>query len=264
MTSRCPSALLIVLVLLATQASDPSGSARAATPPQAIQIGTSGEHSRVPAPHRQGTGLPAQSISALDVSDDGRFIAVGTMAFRHDRNFWLLSAETGDVNWGRYVETWAPAQVRALAEGKGFTVGLTYGPITSVGSTVGLIQNEKEPITYAYDWPLVGGRGWLRYGSGDWRTGWPASIPADLFTRAGEAVFASADANNSRSVFRYGSGKSQSLGANRPFRMAASADGKLVALGYAVHDFRGVEPQVAGRFFDSAPHAMVSIRSAAD
>jgi hypothetical protein len=35
--------------------------------------------------------LPPQSVSAVDVSDDGRFVALGTMAFRHDRNFWLLS-----------------------------------------------------------------------------------------------------------------------------------------------------------------------------
>src|SRR5262249_28979034 len=81
-----------------------------------------------------------------------------------DRNFWLMSAETGAAAWGRYVETWAPAQVRALADGQGFAVGLTYGPVTSVGSTVGLFRDANDPIAYAYDWPLVGGRGRLRYG----------------------------------------------------------------------------------------------------
>jgi hypothetical protein len=45
----------------------------------------------------------------------------------------------------------------------------------------------------------------VRYGGGNWQTGWPASVPADLFTRAG-GVFASADANNSRSVFQLGGG----------------------------------------------------------
>jgi glyoxylase-like metal-dependent hydrolase (beta-lactamase superfamily II) len=234
-----------------------------AGPPEPILIGAPAQHSRVPTPLRQGTVLAPQSVSAVDVSDDGRFVAVGTMAHRHDRNFWLLSAETGEVSWGRYVETWAPAQVRALAEGKGFAVGLTYGPVTSVGSTVGFFHDEKDPISYVYDWPLVGGRGWLRYGGGDWQTGWPASLPAELFTRAGENVFASADANNGRSVFRFDGGKPQSTNVSRPFRMAASADGKVLALGYAVHDFRGVEPNVTGRFFDAAPHAMVSVRSAA-
>src|SRR5262249_10777591 len=123
--------------------------------PQPIRIGSPLERSRVPAPLRQGTVLPLQSVSALDISDDGRFVALGTMAFRHHRNFWLLSAETGAAAWGRYVETWAPAQVRALAEGQRFAVGLTYGPVTSVGSTVGLFQREKDPISYVYDWPLV-------------------------------------------------------------------------------------------------------------
>ncbi|MCI0361581.1 MAG: MBL fold metallo-hydrolase [Planctomycetaceae bacterium] len=263
MIPRYLSAIWIVLCLSVMQSADHFGAARAAEPPPAIRIGESRGTSRVPAPLRQGTRLPPQSVSALDVSDDGCFLAVGTMAFRHDRNFWLLSAETGDVAWGRYVETWAPAQVRALAEGRGFAIGLTYGPVTSVGSTVGLFQHEKDPISYVYDWPLVGGRGWLRYGGGDWQTGWPASIPADLFTRAGEAVFASADANNSRSVFKYDGGKAQSLNVGRPFRMAASADGKVLALGYAVHDFRGVEPKVTGRFFESAPHEIVSVRTEA-
>jgi len=81
--------------------------------------------------------------------------------------------------------------------------------------------------------------------------------PADLFTRAGEAVSASADANNSRSVFRYDGGTPRSLDVNRPFRMAASADGKVLAFGYAVHDFRGIEPKLTRRFFDAAPRGMV-------
>src|SRR5678816_225402 len=76
------------------------GVAGSGEPPQPIQIGSSLERSCVPAPLRQGTVLPPQSVSALDVSDDGRLIAVGTMAFRHDRNFWLLSAETGEAAWG--------------------------------------------------------------------------------------------------------------------------------------------------------------------
>src|SRR5262245_10396825 len=264
MARRQVDVIWAVLCPLVVAAAGLRGVAGPAEPPEPIQIGSPLQHSRVPAPLRQGAVLPPQSVSALDVSDDGRFVAVGTMAFRHDRNFWLLSAESGEVEWGRYVETWAPAQVRVLAEGKGFAVGLTYGPVTSVGTTVGLFASEKDQITYAYDWPLVGGRGWLRYGSGEWQTGWPASIPADLFTRAGESVFASADANHSRSVFKYDGGKPQSLDVKRPFRMAASGDGKVLALGYAVHDFRGVDPKVAGRFFDSTPRDLVSIRTSED
>jgi hypothetical protein len=200
----------------------------------------------------------------MDLSDDGRFVAVGTMACRHDRNFWLLSAETGAALWGRYVETWAPVQVRALAEGNGFAVGLTYGPVTQPASTVGLFRHEKDPIAYVYDWPLVGGRGWLRYGRGDWKHGWPASVPADLFARAGEALFASADANNSRLVFRYAGATSEALSMKRPFRMTASADGSVLALGYAMHDFRGIEAKIRERFFDEARRGMVIVRSAGD
>ncbi len=277
MTHRHLDVILTVLCPLVMAAAGLRGAAGPLEPPQPIQIGFPLERSRVPAPLRQGAVLPLQSVSALDISDDGRFVAVGTMAFRHDRNFWLLSAETGAAAWGRYVETWAPAQVRALADGQGFAVGLTYGPVTSVGSTVGLFRHEKDAIFYVYDWPLVGGRGWLRYGGGDWQTGWPASVPADLFTRAGQTLFASADANHSRSVFTYDGGTPvsprptgeglgvrgtpRSLNVNRPFRMAASADGKVVALGYAVHDFRGIEPKLTQRFFDAAPRGLVAVRS---
>jgi hypothetical protein len=222
MTPRSVYALGTILCPLVMAAAGLHGAAGPAVPPQPIRIGAPAEHSRVPAPLRQGAVLPPQSVSALDVSDDGRFVAVGTMAFRHDRNFWLLSAETGAVAWGRYVETWAPAQVRVLPEGKGFVVGLTYGPGTAVASTVGLFRGEQDPAQYAYDWPLRGGRGWLRYGGGDWQTGWPASIPADLFTRAGAAVFASADANHSQAVWKYEGDASRPLNRNRPFRMAAS------------------------------------------
>jgi glyoxylase-like metal-dependent hydrolase (beta-lactamase superfamily II) len=102
----------------------------------------------------------------------------------------------------------------------------------------------------------------LRYGGGGWQTGWLASMPADVFVRAGETVFASADANNSRSVFKYDAGTPKALNVPRPFRMAASADGKVLTLANAVHDFRGLEPKVAERFFDPAQHAMVTVRSA--
>src|SRR5262245_18707041 len=125
--------------------------------PPARKIGPAPMGSRVPAPYRQGVALPPQSISAVDVRDDGRHVALSTMACRHDGNFWLLSAEKGEVVWGRYVDTWAPSHVRALASEKGFAVGLTYGPVTSVGSTVARFRGEKDAISYAYDWPLTGG-----------------------------------------------------------------------------------------------------------
>src|SRR5262245_9787364 len=103
MTSR--SLICIVLGLLAIRAVGQHAALPAAEP-KPIQIGVSLEPSRVPAPLRRGVVLAAQSVSAVDVSDDGRFVAVGTMAGRHDRNFWLLSAATGEIAWGRYVGTW--------------------------------------------------------------------------------------------------------------------------------------------------------------
>src|SRR5262245_2835350 len=109
-------AMLAVFGLLATEAlvaTEAAGQSPAASDkePLAIPIGAAAEQSCVPAPLRQGVVVPTQSVSTVDVSDDGQFIAVGTMGFRHHRNFWLLSAETGEVAWGRYVDTWAPVQV---------------------------------------------------------------------------------------------------------------------------------------------------------
>lgn len=57
--------------------------------------------------------LAPQSVSALEISSDGRFIAVTTMAFRHDRNLWLISAE-GKLLWGHYLSPWAPFEVAVL------------------------------------------------------------------------------------------------------------------------------------------------------
>jgi len=101
MTRRHLDVILTVLCPLVMAAAGLRGAAGPAELLQPIQIGFPLERSGVPAPLRQGTVLPLQSVSALDVSDDGRSVAVGTMAFRHDRNFWLLSAETGAAAWGR-------------------------------------------------------------------------------------------------------------------------------------------------------------------
>ena len=57
--------------------------------------------SRDPLPLRQGEFLSPQSLSALAISPDGREIAVTTMAFHHDRNFWLLSGDGRILGDGR-------------------------------------------------------------------------------------------------------------------------------------------------------------------
>jgi len=126
------------------------------------------EPSGVPKPLRQGEFLSPQSVSALAISPDGRQLAVTTMAFRHDYNFWLL-AEDGRVLWGRYLEPWAPGQVAFLPHGKRFAVGLAYSRFTDPNPTLALFDGENDAPIYGCDdaWEL----GWMRYGTGDWRTG---------------------------------------------------------------------------------------------
>src|SRR6476659_2734249 len=86
----------------------------------AIEIGGPPVASRMPPALRRGTFLFPQAVSAVDVSEDGGFVAVGTMAFRQARNLFLLSAADGKVAWGRNVQPWAPSQLAALSgEGDG-------------------------------------------------------------------------------------------------------------------------------------------------
>jgi hypothetical protein len=95
---------LIILCLLAMEAAGQEGATTTVQLPPAIAIGVSEGPTCVPAPLRQGAVLPPQSVSAVDVSDNGRFVAVGTMACRHDHNFLLLSAKTATAVWKRILE----------------------------------------------------------------------------------------------------------------------------------------------------------------
>jgi hypothetical protein len=83
-------------------------------PIRTVSIGTPLKQSNVPPRWHQGGFLHPQSVSAVDISADGRWVGITTMAFRHDRNFWLLGEE-GKVLWGRYVEPWAPFQAALLS-----------------------------------------------------------------------------------------------------------------------------------------------------
>jgi hypothetical protein len=65
----------------------------------------------------KGVFLAPQAISAVDVSSDGKFITVGTMAFSHDANVWQFDA-AGRVISSRYFPPWAPMQVATLAGGR--------------------------------------------------------------------------------------------------------------------------------------------------
>ncbi len=111
-----PTARLLAEVLLVVHAEDRSPpSAPAAM--QKTTIGAAGRPSLVPDPWRQGAFLHPQDVSAVEVGPDGR-VAVTTMAFRHDRNFWVLSDE-GKVLASRYVAPWAVPQSRERMKAAG-------------------------------------------------------------------------------------------------------------------------------------------------
>ncbi|HEY7314893.1 MAG TPA: MBL fold metallo-hydrolase [Gemmataceae bacterium] len=198
---------------------------------KAVAIGTAVKQSAVPDAWRQGTFLKPQSVSALDVSADGRFIGVTTMAFRHDRNFWLLSQD-GKVQWGRYVQPWAPFQAAVLPDGKGVGVGLAYSRFTEPNPTISLFQGEKSEEAALVDafWDM----GWLRYGDGDRRTGWPASLIGDLLVRTHNSVLTVASHDGSWQWHPDGSRLRFPLMYQRPFRMSSSGDGHVVGFGYLV------------------------------
>jgi len=59
------------------------GSAFAELTVRRVEVAPRVSNSRVPEATAQGRFLAPQAISAVDVSADGKFIAVGTMAFSH-------------------------------------------------------------------------------------------------------------------------------------------------------------------------------------
>jgi glyoxylase-like metal-dependent hydrolase (beta-lactamase superfamily II) len=186
--------------------------------------------------------LAPQSVSALDIGDDGRFVAVTTMAFRHDNNFWLLSSE-GRVLWGRYLLPWAPCAAAVLPGAGACTVALAYSRITPPYPTISLFDGEASQETVLVD---AGGQlGWLRYGGGEWRTGWVASIIGDLVVRNRECVFTVPAEGGPRRLSADGSSSPYALSAQRPFRMAASADGASLALGYIAADPAHLDEQTS-------------------
>jgi len=193
------------------------------------------ESSRVPKSLRQGKFLSPQSVSALAISPDGRQLAVTTMAFRHDHNFWLL-AEDGRVLWGRYLEPWAPGQVAFLPEGKRFAVGLAYSRFTDPNPTLAFFDGENDTNIYGCDdgWEL----GWMRYGTGNWRTGWMASLLADMLTATKGGLFTTPFHFDDKATEKPGQWCRRPNLGKRAWRMAASADGCVLVCGYFAVDNR--------------------------
>jgi glyoxylase-like metal-dependent hydrolase (beta-lactamase superfamily II) len=177
------------------------------------------------------------------------------MAFRHDRNFWLVSGE-GKILWGRTVLPWAPFQVATLGKGAASAVGLAYSRVTSPHPTMALFAGEKGEETALVDsW---GSMGWLRYGAGDWRTGWLASLIGDLIVRAGDSVFTVASNDGAWKMLEDGRREKNPSMRHRPFRMAASADGRVVAFGYIVPDGMGVDAEAKKQL--RFPPGVVTVR----
>src|SRR6185436_5399753 len=186
------------------------------------------ESPRVPPVLRQGVFLAPQAVSSVELLDDGR-VAVTTMAFRHDRNFWLLSPD-GKPLWSRQVAPWAPFQ--SASSGSGFGVGMAYSRVTSPQPTISLFTDEKGPEIEVVD--SLGGAGWLRYGSGDWRTGWIPSLIGDLVVRTGTSVVTVRGHNGGMRIDSVGTTEKTAIPYVRPYRLAASPEGAPIAFGFIV------------------------------
>src|SRR6185503_13550943 len=98
--------------------------------------------SQVPEVTAQGRFLAPQAISAVDLSADGKFITVGTMAFSHDANVWQLSSD-GAVIAKQHFPPWAPMQVATLNGGRALAVGLAYSRVTAPDPTVWFGRSEE-------------------------------------------------------------------------------------------------------------------------
>jgi glyoxylase-like metal-dependent hydrolase (beta-lactamase superfamily II) len=196
------------------------------------------------------------------------------MAFRHDRNFFALSADTGKVLWGRHVDPWAPWQAAALTEpgdreGKAaaFAVAMAYARQTEPFPVVSLFRGERGDEAAAVD-DVGWDRGVLRYGGGEWRTGWAASVLGDAFARGRGSVFTvgSQDGN----AWRWGAseaaagGKPVRFGTSGPraLRMTASGDGRVIVLGHLVPDVARLDDAARQRL-GPAPSGLVAAIDAA-
>jgi glyoxylase-like metal-dependent hydrolase (beta-lactamase superfamily II) len=203
-----------------------------------LKVAPSTTESHVPKTTAQDRQLAPQAVSALDISADGKFITVGTMAFSHDANVWQFAPD-GSVIAKRHFPPWAPLQVATLAGGKAMAVGLAYSRVTSpnptiwFGRTEDLMGGQLRDEYVDEDW-REGQLSRLRPGKGEWRSGWLASSLGELFVRGPDWVYKPPaqflDASGQRRVLRY-EDKNQ-LPTSRAMRMAASADGKRSAFGW--------------------------------
>lgn len=201
-----------------------------------------GSCARTSVPDPLDRGIPApQAVTAVDLSEDGRFIAVTTLAHRQDPNFWLFSGD-GELCFGRPVAPWAPFQTAVLGGGKAIAVGLAYSRVTSPLPTISLFSGEKSEETVVED--SLGEWGWLRYGEGAWRTGWTASLLGDQLVRTETSVVTVRGHNGALRLLPDGTAENYPSKYDRPFRMTASGNGTALAFGYIVPDGRSVPADI--------------------
>lgn len=192
--------------------------------------------SAVPNATAQGRSLAPQAVSAVDISPDGLSITVGTMAFSHEPNVWLLSAN-GTVREKRNFPPWAPMQVSTVG---GFTaVGMAMSRVTSpepgvwAGATESLFRDPLKDDLYQADARDSQFSRW-RSGEGDWRTGWLASSFGELYAHGPDWVFQPPNLfigpDGQRTRLRDEEGNQ--LPTHRAARMAVSADGQHIAFGW--------------------------------
>jgi glyoxylase-like metal-dependent hydrolase (beta-lactamase superfamily II) len=203
-----------------------------------VEIGTRAHESRVPKITAQGPFLAPQAVSAVDVSADGGFITVGTMAFSHDANIWQF-APNGEVITKGYFPPWAPMQVATLRGGRAMAVGLAYSRVTSPDPTVWfgpsteLFSPTRHEGLAEADAP-DGQVARLRPGTGHWRDGWLASHLGELFVHGPDWVFKpprgwlDSEARRSSPT----SELPNPLPTGRAMRMRSSPDGQHLAFGW--------------------------------
>jgi glyoxylase-like metal-dependent hydrolase (beta-lactamase superfamily II) len=212
-----------------------------------VEVAPLAAKSLVPAVTAKGRFLSPQAISAVDVSADGKFITVGTMAFSHDVNVWQFGPD-GIAITQRHFPPWAPMQVATLTGGRALAVGLAYSRVTSPDPTVWFGSTEELFAATLRDEFAEGDSSdgqfaRLRPGAGDWRVGWFASHLGELFARGPDWVFKPPgwllDSEGRRHELRFE--QKNLLPTSRAMRMAASADGKRLAFGWL-----GLARSVAG------------------
>lgn len=225
------SAAARACVLCALFAGSPAG-ALAELAVTRVSVATPAESS-VPDPTAQGRSLSPQAVSAVDISPDGKTITVGTMAFSHEPNVWLLNAD-GTIREKRNFAPWAPLQV--ATRGGSTAVGMAMSRVTSpepgvwCGPTVALFRDPLKEDFYQAD---SRESQFARWRAGDWRTEWFASAFGELYAHGPDWIFQPPGlfigADGTRTRLRY-EDKNQ-FPTHRAARMTASRDGKHLAFG---------------------------------